>query len=163
MEIHNFLNGTNGTVIALSGSDYEGLKGSFVEILTENNGETGENFKIAIVVDFEEPEYSSVEVTHPHLNGTSINQLIFADEAIEDLGFYKDECTEFAYHLNGKRICPSCNAPMDSVIELQYDDISWYWNEQEQYYEKMSVGGSEGKKCGSCNVYIEDQNENFSY
>lgn len=154
---------TSSKVIALAGSDYEGLVGRINEILTMNNGESDIDFKIAVVVDFEEPEYINIEDSHPHLNGTSIEQVIFADESIQELGFYKGTDEQFAFHLNGKVICPHCFTPMEQVIETQYDDISWHWNEEKKTYEKYNAGASDGKKCSICNEYIDDPDEIFQY
>lgn len=161
MNILNYITGRK--VIGLKGTDYEGLVGAVERVLEQ--GETEQPFEIGIVVTFEEPEHSTVEYTHPHLNGTSIEEVIFIDEDIQkELAFYEEEDDEFSYTLDGKAVCPNCYRPIELVFETQYTDLSWKWNaEEKQYIKSHDTGDSDGKKCPDCDGRIEDEQEVFAY
>lgn len=160
-----YLENISLNVIGLQGTDYEGLIGTIDRVLTKNNGETNSDFKMAIVVDFQEPEYPSIKSTHPHLNGTSIHQVIFTDtdDSIRDLGFFRNINSNFAHDLNGKIVCPSCYVPLNRFIETKYDDTNWYWDEEEKKYIKECERTSEGKKCDNCYYELEGPQASHHY
>lgn len=148
-------------VIGLKGSDYEGLEGCISEVKYGTDRETENETVLDIYVDFEEPEYASVETTHPHLNGTSISDVICGED---ELGFkFESEEAPFYTTADGKAVCPHCYAPLDRVTETQYDDIVWNF-ENGKYVKENGMGSSDGKRCDQCNGVLEDPNEDvFGY
>jgi hypothetical protein len=147
-------------VIALKGSDYEGLKGRISEVKYGADKETENETILDIYVDFEEPEYTSVETTHPHLNGTSISDVICGED---ELGFLFQEEDSFHKTADGKAVCPHCFVAMERVTETQHDDISWVF-EEGNYVKHSGMGDSNGKRCDQCDGVLDDPNEEvFSY
>lgn len=143
------------SVTGIEVSDYKGLQGVITDIKYGQDKETENETVLDIYVDFEEPEYSSVEETHPHLNGTSINQVICGED---ELGFLMDEHNGIYLSVEGKAVCPHCFIAMDGVNETQTTEICWNF-ENGKYVKKTGDLSSEGKHCVSCNGYIEDVNE----
>lgn len=159
MNIHGIKIGMK--VLALKGTDYAGLQGYITEIRKGSEKET-ENTPntLDIYVDFEEMKFAD-DVTHPHLKGTSIHQVIMDEN---ELAFYLNELEKDVYPISieGMYVCLNCFTPLDYVTETQYDDLVWTWDEG--FYTKGNSGGSEGKRCPYCNVYIEDfQEKMFPY
>lgn len=147
-------------VIALKESDYEGLKGTISEIQYGKEKETENETILDIHVDFEEQEYAPIETTHPNLNGTGISGVICGED---ELGFQFNSLIPFYQTADNKAVCPHCYVAMETVKETQYDDITWTFKDG-QYVKENGEGSSNGKKCDSCDGYIEDENESvFSY
>lgn len=140
------------SVIGLQVSDYNGLNGVIKDIKYGQDKETENETILDIYVDFEEPEYSSIEKTHSHLNGTSINQVICGED---ELGFLMDEQSGIYLSFEGKAVCPHCFIAMDGVTETQTTDIYWDFKNG-KYVKKTGELSSEGKHCVSCNGFIED-------
>lgn len=142
-------------VIGLKGSDYEGLEGTIDEFQYGAEKETENETILDIHVDFEEPEFSSVEDTHPHLNGTSISDVICGED---ELGFIFEDGAPFYTTSDGKAVCPHCYAPLNRVTETQSEDISWDFTKG--YYVKTNgMGDSDGKRCGECDGRLDDPDE----
>ncbi|MFB9749915.1 hypothetical protein, partial [Leifsonia shinshuensis] len=145
-------------VIALKGGSYEGLMGYIEEILILDERITENDCLLDIVVTFEET--FNMDITHPHLNGTTVSKVIVGED---DLGFYVHDRDELAETIEGKAVCPSCFAPLDNVIEIQHDVIEWDWDSATQSYQKSDQGSSDGKECGYCDgrIYDEMQHRTF--
>ncbi|MFJ8531195.1 hypothetical protein [Bacillus sp. NPDC094106] len=146
-------------VVALKGSDYEGLFGTIEAVHYGNEKETENDTVLDIVVTFEEEDGRKIEETHPHLNGTSICEVIMGED---ELGFFFGVNDDFAKQLDGKYVCPSCGKGMDAVTENQAEDIQWDFKDGE-YHKSTDKGYSNGKKYGECGCKFNDENEVFSY
>lgn len=146
-------------VVALKGSDYEGLFGTIDDVLYGKDKKTENETVLDIIVTFKEEEGRGIAETHPHLNGTSICEVIMGED---ELAFFFTDSDKLAQQLDGKYICPSCGVGMSSVTEYQGETIQWDFEDGE-YQKSITNGYSDGKKCGECNSKINDEDEVFSY
>lgn len=148
-------------VLAINACEYEGLERTISDVRTGKNKEFGNEGYFEIIVDFEEPKYSSVKETHPHLNGTSIEQV--ACNEFELAFKLEGEDELFFKMLDGRVACPNCYAPMNTVRETQYDDITWTFVDG-KYVKENGLGSSDGKYCDQCNHTLDDDDEKcFGY
>lgn len=145
-------------VIANDLSYYKGLKGTITEIRYGNEKETDNDTILEIIVDFEEPQYGSLEHLYPELNGTSIGQVIMDEES---LGFYFNG-NPIAQDAKGQIICPDCHKSLNHVSETQFEDI--YWNlEDGKWVKSISDGDSNGKRCPYCDARLDDEESILMY
>lgn len=79
------------SVIALPGSDYEGLEGVISDIYYGDKRETENDTIVDIEVDFK--HVVPVEETHPHLNGTGIDGVMMGED---ELAFLIDDSYQTA-------------------------------------------------------------------
>lgn len=135
-------------VICLKQESYEGLKGTITEIRYGNKRETENNSIVEIIVDFDELLHQSVDESHPHLNGTSIGQVVMCEET---LGIYFDANPPRT--LDNKIVCESCYESLDMITETQNDHITWNLTDGE--WLKTQSGDSDGKRCHLCD-YVFD-------
>lgn len=70
-------------VVALKDSDYEGLFGTIDAVLYGKDKETENDTVLDIVVTFKEEEGRKIDETHPHLNGTSICEVIMGEDELD--------------------------------------------------------------------------------
>jgi hypothetical protein len=146
-------------VIGLKGSLYEGLIGKInlknVYERTDNSVE-----QVYIVVDFEPSDYMCIVESHPHLERELIKG-VYCNK--NELGFFKNENDEFSFTWDGKVVCPRCYSGLNSVVETQYDDITWLWDVSEGRYRKVSSRGTNGKICPLCYGIIQDKEKFLVY
>ncbi|HDR7922675.1 hypothetical protein [Bacillus paranthracis] len=146
-------------VVALKDSDYKGLFGTIDAVLYGKDKETENDTVLDIVVTFKEEEGRKIEETHPHLNGTSICEVIMGED---ELGFFFTVSNNLAQQLDGKYVCSACGKGMTSITEHQGETIQWTF-EDGDYQKSITNEYSDGKKCGECGCEINDENEVFSY
>lgn len=154
-KIHNTF---SAKVVGLKDTDYEGLTGFIESIHSGIDRQTENDSKLDIVVTFSELEHVTLNESHPHLNGTSIADVILGED---EIGFYKNEEDDFSFTIEGKVVCPNCFAPLDRVKETKYEDICWVWNDELKKYNKKTNPDSDGIRCDQCDVSIEDANQFF--
>lgn len=142
-------------VIGLKDSDYEGLKGHISDIKYGTNMESENESILDIYVNFVEMDNVSIDTTHPHLNGTSISEVICGED---ELGFMFNSEDPFFTTADEKAVCPHCFEPLVRVTETQTEDICWNFTDGKYVKEDVS-GSSNGKSCDTCNGDLEDTNE----
>ena len=59
--------------------------------------------------------------------------------------------------------CVYCDHPLDSVKQLQNEDITWTWNKLLKRYDKSDDGGAERPYhyCGECRDNCEASDWNY--
>lgn len=104
-------------VVAKKDSDYEGLVGHIQTIRTDKNEfETENDTELEIVCDLYET--NDMSMTHGHLNGTSICQLIMGED---ELIFFKDDIHDIGYDWENKSyqfsdVIYTCNEYRKKII-----------------------------------------------
>lgn len=113
------------SVIALKGTDYEGLMGYVEEVRYGDAKETETDCLVEIVVTYNDSD-EDVAISHPHLNGTSICEVVMNEG---ELGFYwPDKDDQFFLTDKGRMVCPHC---CDVMMNVKIESIrteTFKWN-----------------------------------
>jgi hypothetical protein len=123
-------------VIGLKGTKHEGMKGKITNVIYEPN-QTKNSSILEIIVDFGDSQSICSE---------------------DELGFMFKEDDSFYTTAEGKAVCPSCYVPMDIVTEVQYDDITWRFQDG-KYVKENGMGDTDGKRCAQCRARLDDDND----
>jgi len=132
-------------VVALPESSYEGLGGVITDILYGENRETENETILDIVVDFE--AFSPLETTHPHLNGTGIEDVFMGED---ELAFYIDSKFVSA---KGQLYCEECSELKDKIVQFSEEAHAWTWT-GDKYEYSVSHSGSY-KQFDDCGHNVE--------
>ena len=46
--------------------------------------------------------------------------------------------------------CVMCGEPLDTIVQTQYCDLTWTWDDEAKCFRKHDSGDAEKPSCGNC-------------
>lgn len=72
------------------------------------------------------------------------------EPVFKGLDHSQEEEYELAHAEGRQPRCVHCGEALDTILQTQYTDLTWTWDEESKSYHKQDGGDAEKPYCGNC-------------